>query len=112
MQIAVRMSDFLDILMSGAFCRREEVGSENGQIALACSVEQWVEECDGYGVLRTKYGQRCTRNIKSAGSMLTLAKRFGIIRLYILKVCRRTHMLLILEMGNANQVPRQGGALG
>jgi hypothetical protein len=58
----------------------------NGLTASACFAEPSDQESDGYGILRTTYGQGSTLFTGSGGSTLTFARRLGIIRVCTLKV--------------------------
>lgn len=83
---AVHSKGFPDTVTSGRCCKLEEEDVVNGPTASVCFVEQSVVESDGFGTLKTTYGQRCTPSSSGGGFMSTLAKELGITQGYTPKV--------------------------
>jgi hypothetical protein len=86
LQTASPWRDFQGIQTYGFSSRQGKAEGENGEIASQCYVVHLGRRLGGYGPSRIMYGQRCIRSTKDDGFMWTPARRFGIIRAYILKV--------------------------
>lgn len=72
-----RTSDSLGTVMSGHCSKHDEGAVENGPIASACYVGPLAVGCDGCGMPKTMYSPRSIRTSRSAGFMLTPARKHG-----------------------------------
>lgn len=85
--LAVRpLRDSLATPKCGRCLKPGEDVLESSPTASACYVAPPVPESDGFGTAKITYGPRYTVSINEGGSMLTLAKRCGIIQGFIQKV--------------------------
>ena len=72
--------------MFGRYYNHGEVDAASGPIASACSAGLLEGGSDGYGMLRTTYGLRYTRNSKRDGYMSMRARKRGTSQGYMPKV--------------------------
>lgn len=92
---AAHTKDFPDTVTFGRCYKPEEEDAANGPIASVCCVEQSAAESDGFGTLKTTYGQRCTPSSSGGGSTSTLAKEPGTIQGSTPKVGFLTNAILL-----------------